>query len=75
MVLPPDPFAEVEKLKARVLRLETMMVSLWDSHYRAVRLVAIMRGVPAASLVTEEQRVRRELAEMGIRFPDLPDIH
>lgn len=75
MVLPPDLNPEVEALKARVLRLEAMMVSLWDSHYRAVRLIAIMRGVPAASLVTEEKRVKQELAEMGIRFPDLPDLH
>ena len=75
MVLPPDPFPEIEALKARVLRLEGMMVSLWDSHYRAVRLIAIMRGVPLASLVTEERRAREELAELGIPFPDLPDIH
>ncbi len=76
MVLPPIPTRkQVEDLEARMLRLETMVVSLWDSHYRAVRLIAIMRGVPAASLVTEEEKARRELAEMGIDFPELPDLH
>src|SRR5690348_13871056 len=76
MVLPPIPTRkQVEDLEARMLRLESMVVSLWDSHYRAVRLIAIMRGVPAASLVTEEAKARRELAEMGIDFPDCPTQH
>lgn len=75
MVLPANPFLRIEALEARMLRLEKMVVSLWDSHYQAVRLIAIMRGVPAVSLVTEEERVRQELAAMGIEFPKLPDLH